>query len=265
MKKIYQLTKPARQVILDYEKMYIAGKKIITPYYMNKRKAKDLQVLVGKGSPKEIQRETYVVAQAKGIDLKKLSEKELKEFLENQDIGIDCSGFVVHVLNASLRADKKKPIFHYLKYEDSSFKRKIAITLRPVSNTSANTLTSLLNTDKISINKTRPGDVIRLKSKRKNSHHILLIEKVVTEDNNVSEIYYVHSSESYVNYNGIKHSQIVIKDNLQPLEKQNWQEVENNRNWTLEGYLKDLSDNGIRRFKRVQIPFEEIIVKEKPT
>jgi hypothetical protein len=36
----------------------------------------------------------------------------LKEFMESQGVGIDCSGFVAHILNNILHKNHKKSLYH---------------------------------------------------------------------------------------------------------------------------------------------------------
>jgi hypothetical protein len=105
------------------------------------------------------------------------------------------------------------------------------------------------------MNKILPGDFIRAKGKVKNSHHILLITKVIKHDGFVIEVEYVHSSKNYEEENGVKFGRIQIIDLSKPLEKQNWLEIKRGKNYTYEGYVNGLQDNGIRRLKKITIPY----------
>ncbi|KXK27477.1 MAG: hypothetical protein TR69_WS6001000354 [candidate division WS6 bacterium OLB20] len=255
---IYSLPDAGLDVIADYEHLELGGKRVKAPYYMNKRKQKGgLRVMVGKGDPKEMEREVMVLAQVKGFAVQQASAADLRAFLQDCDIGIDCSGFVVHVLNAILAEKHMGTIDQYLVYPERGLTAKLRRLLRPVENTGANTLTSPANTVPVPIQDVRPGDLIRSKGLQKNAHHILLVERVGREDDRVLWIDYVHSSEQYGDDNGIRHGRIEVTDQTAHLKDQNWLEIQDGRNWTLEGLLKDYEDNGLRRLRRVTIPYVE--------
>ena len=116
-------------------------------------------------------------------------------------------------------------------------------------------MTNLENCNPITdMNKILPGDFIRSKGKVKNSHHILLITRVIKQDGFIIEVEYVHSSKHYEDENGVKFGRIQITDLSKPLEKQNWLEIRRGKNYSYEGYITDLQDNGVRRLKKLSIP-----------
>jgi hypothetical protein len=246
-----ELTLPptALEIIGEFEHLHLGGKDVVCPYYMNIIKERaGLRSLIGKGDPSEIEKEVMVWAKLKDFDLNKADASQIRKFMMNHHIGIDCSGFIVHVLNFWLQAEGKKSIEHYLKFKNNGFFARFKRLFRSVENISANTLTNLDNTTKINdLNSVKPGDLIRSKGKVKNSHHVMLVHATIKEAGKVKEIKYVHSSKNYGDKNGIKYGRIIIKDNSTSLGKQEWQEGP--KNYTHAGFLVDENDNGIRRLK----------------
>ena len=255
MKEVLEIPDSAKLIINEYKNLPIGGKVVNVPYFMNlKKRRAGLRVLVGKGDPGEIVREVYVTAQGKSFDLKKATIHQIRQFMIDSNIGVDCSAFIVHIYNSWLRSEGKSPLNKYLQFQNNSFISKLKRFLRPVENIEANLLTGHLNTEIIkSLNNILPGDLIRSKGKYKNSHHVLLIIKVVKDQNQVKEFDYIHSTREYDDNNGIKEGKIVISDIHGKLIDQNWQEIKDGRNWTYEGFLKENNDNGIRRLKNVPL------------
>lgn len=261
MIQIFTLPHSANKVIEEYLNLSLGGKDVPCPYLLNTRKERvGLRVLVGKGNPGEIIKEVLVWAKLKDFDLKKATIAQIREFMITRSIGVDCSGFVSHVLGYVLKMSHKKKLIDYLVFPNNNLLDKLRRVLRPVENIGANNLTSLENCEKITdLNLIQPGDLIRSKGKIRNSHHIQIITKVFREDGFLVELEYAHSSMHYDDANGVKFGRIQITDLRAPLEKQNWLEVKKGRNYSYEGFMKELEDNGVRRLKRVNIPFEEQI------
>lgn len=255
MTTTYSLPESARKVIHEFTHLPIGGKEIVAPYFINTKSQRGgLRVLSGKGDPGEIAREVKVQCQLKGIDVYKLTENEIRDFMRENHIGIECSGFIVHVLNYWLRVNGKRPLIKYLKFYDNNFINRLKRKLRPVEQIGANTITSDLNCDPIlNLNDVRPGDLIRSKGQRKNSHHILLISEVTFEDDIIKEIEYVHSISSYEEENGVRFGKILVNNPNDAIQNQTWTEIKNGRNWTYEGLINQLEDNGLRRFKRINL------------
>jgi len=256
MRETLSLPDAGFKVIDAFIHLPLGGKVVPCPYHMNVRKERvGLRVLVGKGDPMEIIQEVKIWSKIKDFDLNKATISQIREFMIDRSIGIDCSGFIVHVLGYVISKFLKKKLAKILVYEKSDLLSILRRKLRPIENIGANTLTNLKNCDPITdMNKMLPGDFIRSKGKLKNSHHILLITKVIKQDGFVIEVEYVHSSKNYEEENGVKFGRIQITDLSKPLEKQNWLEIKRGKNYTYEGYINELQDNGIRRLKRVTIP-----------
>ncbi len=263
MKEVLSLPQAAKQVIHEFSHLPLGNKEINCPYHMNIRKERvGLRVLVGKGDPGEIVKEVKVWAKLKDFDLSKASSEQIRKFMIENSIGIDCSGFVAYILGYWLKLMNKKKLKEYLKFPHSGFLWWLRTSLRPLENIGANMLTSLENCDSVTdLNLVQPGDLIRAKGRVKNSHHVMMVSQVILVEGKVAEIKYVHSSRNYEDDNGIRHGKIEITDLAKPLEKQNWTETLNGKNYSLEDYLTQLEDNGIRRLKRVDLSFDRHIVE----
>lgn len=257
---VHKLPSSAYKVIDEYLNLPLGGKKVNCPYYINpKTQRAGLRVLVGKGDPGEIAREMNVIAQLKSVDLSILNKDEIRLFMQDSHVGIDCSGFITHILNYWLKNQGDRPLISYIKFENNDIFNKLKRKLRPVEQLGAKLLTNLENCREISeLNNIRPGDFLRSKGLRKNSHHIILISEVTLEDGKVTELEYVHSIKGYNAENGVRFGKILITDNKRKLEDQVWTEVQDSRNWTYEGYTSNLEDNGIRRLKRINLNYETI-------
>lgn len=257
---IYTIPESAKKVIDEYTHLPLGGKEIVCPYFINpKTQRAGLRVLVGKGDPGEITREVKVHAQLKGIDLNKLPAIEIRQFMQDNHVGIDCSGLVAHTYNFWLKNEGKKPLINYLKFKNNSLFHRLKRVLRPVEQIGANTTTNSDNTKPITdLNKVRPGDLIRSKGLRKNAHHLMIISEVTEDNGQVKEIEYVHSIRGYEEENGLRFGKILISDPTLPLHQQTWTEIKNGRNWAYEGFINQLEDNGIRRLKRVNLSYDTI-------
>jgi hypothetical protein len=251
---IYTLPPKLQEEIDRYKNINLGGKSVVCPYYINLIKKKDLRVMLGKGTPEEIEMEAHIWEKIKGVDFEEMSEEEIRQFLIDRGIGIDCSGFVVHVLNEWHRKTKGKSIWKNLKSARKGFFGNLVYKMRPVENLGANVLTSDLNAVPIKVKDVMPGDVIRAKWKRQNAHHILLVSKVEKDDETgeVKLIEYTHSTPFYGKNNGVKTGQIEIIEEKLPLKDQKWTEVdENGVNFTYEGFMIKVEDNGLRRLKMI--------------
>jgi len=237
-----------------YNNLQLGGKNVPTPYFINSDDERGgLRVLVGKGSPEEIEHEVKVWAQLKGFDLNKASIAEIREFMIQHKIGVDCSGYLVHVLNRWMKQNMHKRLIECLKFKSNSPLTWVKRRLRSAENIGANTLTNEDNTKRIEINDVRPGDLIRLKGLRKNAHHIAMVSEVdgdfVGEDKKfiVKSFKYIHSHRNYEDKHGVRSGEVVITNPGGELKDQDWREEQNGKNWVYEGLLKEYNDNGLRR------------------
>lgn len=239
--------------IQKYLNLKIYDKLVPTPYYINYSRKKDLRVMVGKGTAEEIEMEFKIWAKVKNFDAKSSTVKEIRLFMSEIGLGIDCSGFVVHVLNNYLLRTKKQRIWKYFKLPKSySWYLKIGYLLRSAEKLGVNIITNKDNSTNVHLKEVKILDLIKSTGKKLNSDHIMLITNIIKNSkNDLPElIEYYHSSPYYGEENGVKKGLIKIKDINKPLEEQEWLEKdENGLCHTLEGYLMDKTNNGIRRLK----------------
>ena len=94
-----------------------------------------LRVLIGKGTPDDIAQEAKIIGMREHTDIQKFSDEELKRFLMDHRIGIDCSGFAYYVLNAESEELGKGGLDKHLSFVQSrGLFGKIMSSLRPVRN-----------------------------------------------------------------------------------------------------------------------------------
>ena len=166
------LNKAYQQFLLD-----LGGKKVPTPYRINIPFQPDRR-FYGKSDARELTKDTIQIANENGFDLNSASGEEIRKFMEENWLGIDCSGLVYHLLDALLR-----------KTGQASMQK---IGFPKASATNVAKLTAPEFTEKIkSWDQVKPGDLIRLNSK--NADHILIVLNSELKTRN-SYITYVHSS-----------------------------------------------------------------------
>ena len=247
----------AGNFLQQYFELPIAGKRVITPYYINVKKRKDLNALVGKGTPEEMVLEAKVWAQAKKQNLRRYSPSETRQFMEQVGIGIDCGGLVANTLAHYFQVQRRAGFYRQLKYSNMSWRARIARWLRPATNLSADELTSGLNAIVIDLNQVRPGDLIRGVGKQRNSFHVALVTEVVaqivagteTAKETVVKISYVHSHRGYGADHGVRRGEVVISDGSKPWWEQQWLDNHSDgKNYLLENDLLPFkADCGFRR------------------
>lgn len=218
------LTREALQVIDSYQNLSIGKHKILCPYFNNRRSGVRgaLRVLIGKGTPQEIEEEAVLFALREKIDLDSLNEEELKKFLIYHNLGIDCSGFIYHILDAELGGLKKHLKHPWIKNP----LRKLIAKLRVVENTGVSTFNNDVNTTEIKLSDVQPGDmIVMMNTGLKNDlHHILIVHEV-----SESLIKYSHSFQFTTDgqYNhGIKQGEIKITKPNKNILEQEWSEIE---------------------------------------
>ncbi len=216
------LSQQALDMIQAYESLQFGDKQIITPYFNNKRQKVRgaLRVLVGKGTPSDIVEEAELMARRTHVDLKKLSKEDITKFLVDHNLGVDCSGFVYHVLNA------EKPLKSRLKFPNTFLLRKLLTTLRPVENTNVKVLAHEKNSTDVAISDIQPGDIITMIGSKRvgNPDHVLLVEST---ENNVITFVNATGLHCFGKYDhGIKHGEIEITDAKKKIQDQRWDDAE---------------------------------------
>jgi hypothetical protein len=266
------LSPKAEQLIEEYLNLPFEDvKNVRCPYFINTRTKQraQLRVLIGKGLPQEIVEEAKIISiqyhhgifdcegkcllnKTPDYDSVNPPAKCIKKFLVDNGLGIDCSGFVSHILREHFKETRKMDIvnkFFFVPIKNSV--RYFISWLRPIENMSVKHYASDKNTKKIeSIKDIAPGDLMIMleTGPQKNRNHIILIT-----DNDGTNIKYVHarawSMEGQYDH-GVARGEIrIIKPN-EPLLNQEWVEfgtVNENNETYLEA--KNAKTFEVRRIK----------------
>ncbi|MFA6423990.1 MAG: hypothetical protein WCV83_01590 [Candidatus Magasanikbacteria bacterium] len=212
------------------------------PYFNNARKKQraQLRVLVGKGTPKEIIEEAKIISIQYHIGLfdktghcclhnehtgKEVNGEEVRKFLVDHNLGIECSGFVTQILRAHFQETKNFDVArNFFIASPRNFFRWIITKLRPIENIGAMTYMDNKNTASISWQEAQAGDVIvflETNAKFQRNHIILITDRI----NDV--IHYAHArawgSEGKYGH-GMAKGEIKIVDQKGDLLKQEWTE-----------------------------------------
>lgn len=153
----------------------LGGKIVPTPYRINIPYQKDRKKY-GKSSPQTLIRHTKQFAKEQNFDLGKATAVEIRKFMIKNKLGIDCSGFVYHLLNYLLKKTGKGSLM------DNGFPK--------ASSTNVEILTNRKFTIPVDgFENVKPGDLIRLTNQYGGFHVFLVLDR-----NGV--ITYAHSSEN---------------------------------------------------------------------
>ena len=227
------LSQPALDVIKNYAQMSFGDRKINCPYFNNRRSKvrAGLRVLIGKGTSEEIIDEALLFALREKVDFKNISTEDLKKFLVDHNLGIDCSAFAYYILAAEYASKTKNKLSSKIFYPNVGLLRKFLTKLRPIENIGVETLSHEKNSSIIKLAEILPGDFVSIlnSGKEHNLNHILVIYKVEYEKNTPKTLYYTHtfqwSTDGKYNH-GIKSGMIEITDVQKPLLDQKWIESE---------------------------------------
>src|SRR3989339_1439893 len=172
------LSPSAQKVIHDYFNLpFLKVDGVRCPYFNNARAGTrgQLRVLIGKGSPKEIVEEAKIISiqYCKGIfdvngmccihpDQNEHPEAScLYRFLIDNNLGVDCSGFITHVLTAHYKEAKginlPKKIIMTLKL---NFFKKLIAKLRPIEHINVGAYAIDPISAIIKLKDAQPGDLI---------------------------------------------------------------------------------------------------------
>lgn len=249
--EVKELPEGVQSYIRSYFELELGGLKIAAPYFRNvKRVRAELRVLVGKGTAEELTEETLIYAKLRGYDMNGKSGKEIRNFMVEQGLGIDCSGYVAHIYNHYLHISGKGTLWSKLKYPNRGIYRNIIRMLRPAENAGADILTGSDNTYVIDLKEIEPGDLIRMKG-IKGGHHLVLVYSVKYSSKGLPiSFIYTHSISRYGDQNGVRFGEVVVRDPYGELKDQEWLEKgEDGVCWTLKELETNYEDNGLRRPK----------------
>ncbi len=205
------------------------------PYYNNRRGQVrgGLRVLIGKGSPSDINDEITLFSLKEKVSLRNMPSSLLKEFMVNHNVGIDCSGLAYYILNAESLERKKGTLQNHLKFPYArTIIRRIISAIRPAENTGVTTFAHDTNSRKIELQSVEPGDFVTMLHDKENSKydHIIVFHQIEYQNNIPTTLHYTHSmawpTDGEYNH-GVRQGVIQIIDPSKPLIDQVW--VENNK------------------------------------
>ncbi len=190
----------------------------------------------GKMNPREIIDRTYTEDRIKGINLNSFSTSELKTFMRERGMGVDCSGLTYQLCERA---------FNTLGGKDFT-QRIVGIDGKHgITKVNASCLTSPINSIRIArLEEIKPADIIRC---RKGHHSITILEVEVLGGE--TNLVCAHSSDSVaaLGVSIFKIKVLSLKDNI---FRQEWTETDlqgTPYNWKL---VQDTdNEDGIYRLK----------------
>ncbi len=227
------------------------------PYYNNKTKARraGLRVDVGKGSPKEIFDELNDIALINKINVKELDSAATKKMLVDNNIGIECSGFVYYVLNEESISRGKGTLDKYLKFPYAKgILGKIRSKFRPIINTNVKTLAHDNNSKYVLIKEIEVGDIITMTDGPEGGErdHVLVIYQIEYQNFTPVTLHYAHSVAWPTDGEygtGLHKGIIEITDTNKSISEQRWIELDKTgeENYTHSRALKSKTE--VRRLR----------------
>ena len=236
--KSYKLPIEVERFIQKYFQLNINSVAVRTPYYMNDFFSfNSNSVLVGKGDPQTI--EEYV---NRNIPSHLRSEDQIRKWMIDRNIGVDCSGLVLNIYQYWLKI-KNLDISDYLpRVSLLNVKKFLSRKFRVQNSVNANELTSPPFSTQVRLIEVLPGDLIRTKG----GGHVLFVTKVVKSSFFVKELHFVNSAREYET-NGVRDG--IIEFNFkQNLKSANWIDFpQEKENYALKGYKEKINRNGLFR------------------
>ncbi len=234
----------AQKTIHDYLNLpFLKVSGVRCPYFNNARLGQrgQLKVLIGKGSPEEIVEEAKIISiqyckdvfDKNGlcnVHLDHPAEHEqaecIRQFLVDNNLGIDCSGFITNVLQKHFAETKKIDLARKLFVTPKkNFLRWIISRLRPVEQISVSVYANDKNTMIINdLKMIQPADlIIMLKTgPNKNHNHILLVTET---DGQIIKYAHARAWSSEGKYgHGVSEGTITIINPEKGLLEQKWEE-----------------------------------------
>lgn len=244
-------------IIDQYKNFRIGNFMCSVPYFNNKRRGRRaaFRVAIGKGSPKDIFEEIEQLIFKEKIDLKSLDSETLKRLLVDNNIGIDCSGFVYYLLNEEGLSRKKNPIDRYLSFPYCrGLFGKIKCKMRPIENAGVRTFSHDSNSKIIDIKDAQVGDIVTMIDESENGErdHILFIYQIEYQNFIPIVLHYVHAvawpTDGEYGH-GIHEGKIDLIDLNKKIIEQRWIENEKTEveNYTFTRAQKSVTE--IRRLK----------------
>jgi hypothetical protein len=192
---INSLPQSAQSVIDAYWKLKAAENVYVRcPYFRNPRSGRDrwgLTAYSGKGSPQEIEDELRIIEKLENVDFSGMQESEIRDIMRKRKLGIECSGFIVRVLDAWTKEFYKKPVYSLLNFKKSGL-GWLYSKLRPFTHVDVETLVLPKNAREVEdMQSIVPGDIIRFNT---TIDHAIIVTATERDDSSVlRKIHYAHS------------------------------------------------------------------------
>ena len=234
------LSKNAQKAIDTYFNLPFQGvDNVRCPYFIaSKSTARgQLRALAGKGTPQEIVEEAKIISIQYGDEVfdkhgmchieEGKKNEHLRKYLIDHNLGIDCSGFVVHILQNHYKETKNFNFVSDLQIvSPKKILRYLISKLRPIENIGVRVLANKSNSEKIELGDLKTADMIIMLDTGPNNKrdHILLVTDVINDT-----IHYVQarawSSEGKYGH-GVSRGSIKIINPKKNLLDQEWVELE---------------------------------------
>jgi hypothetical protein len=227
------LKEGALKVIDSYLNFSNGTVSVAIPYFNNRRGGvrAGLRAQIGKGTISDIEDEITHVALRERVDIKKADAETFKKFLVNNNIGIDCSGFAYHLLNAESLGRNKGKIRSHLSYPFAgNIIRKLISYIRSVEGAGVNTLAHNANSKIIALKDIQPGDFISMNHKnssKQSYNHIIVVYQVDYDNNEPKKIHYAQSMAWPTDgeyRHGVRLGEILVVDLNKSITDQEWME-----------------------------------------
>jgi hypothetical protein len=198
----HSLSKNALERIDQYLNLRIGHVSCPVLYFNNKTTGTRAALAshVGKGTPEDISHELTTILFKQKISLDTLSVELLRKTMLEHHIGIDCSGFVYHVLDTESISSGHGRLHRHLTFKNrTNIFRTIAIFMHPEKNTSVAILADNSNSSIIPLQNIRPGDLVVMtdNTEAPERDHILIIHRVDYDESSSRRILYYSHSVAY--------------------------------------------------------------------
>ncbi len=240
------LSDKALVVINQYTNFSIGNARCSIPYFNNRHSGAraSLRANIGKGSPKDIFDEVESISILEKINVGSLDSITFKKFLVDHNIGIDCSGFAYHILNAENEAREKGTLDKHLSFPFcTGLLGKIRCKLRSIENAGVSTFAHDKNSRVLNLTQAEPGDIITMMSYKDGNDkqqldHILIIHQIEYQNFMPVTLHYMNAiawpTDGEYGH-GVREGRIEIVNPIKPLTEQRWIENEkaDSENYTL--------------------------------
>ncbi len=181
-------------VIRGYEHLQVAPNVFVRcPYYRNPSsgvKKWGLSVFSGKGSPQDIEEELKIIEKLEGVTFGVMSPEDVEFVMRKYRLGVDCAGFIAHVMDAWMKESTGRPLVRHL-VPYGGFLQRIFWRFRPFTHMSVRALISEANSFPSTLSEVLPGDLMVFLGE---IDHAAIVVSVKREEGRPIEVSYAHSA-----------------------------------------------------------------------